>query len=110
MFAVKIDVAVKQAGLGLEYARSQEAALAMAQEKPALMIVDLNHRNIDAIALIAALKAGQESKGVPLLAFVAHVDVERKRQAQEAGCETVIARSAFSVNLPQILKRHTGTL
>jgi hypothetical protein len=36
------------------------------------------------------------------------VQVELKQQAQEAGCDMVMARSAFSQNLPQIFKRHSG--
>jgi hypothetical protein len=29
-----------------------------------------------------------------------------KLKAQEAGCDVVIPRSAFSQNLPQLLRRH----
>jgi hypothetical protein len=36
------------------------------------------------------------------------VQGELKQQAQEAGCDMVLARSAFSQNLPVILKRHAG--
>ena len=39
---------------------------------------------------------------------MSHVQGELKQQAQEAGCDMVLARSAFSQNLPVILKRHSG--
>lgn len=110
MFGVKIDAAARQAALQVEYAKTPEAALNAAREKPALVILDLNHAKLDPISLIETLKKDEESYKVPVLGFISHVDAERKQAANDAGCDTVVARSAFSVNLPQILKRHAGTL
>jgi len=53
------------------------------------------------------LKSDEHTKGINLLAYVSHVQGDLKLQAQEAGCNMVLARSAFSQNLPQILKRHS---
>jgi hypothetical protein len=36
------------------------------------------------------------------------VQTDLQRLAQEAGCDTVMPRSAFSMNLSQILMRHAG--
>jgi hypothetical protein len=41
-----------------------------------------------------------------VIAFVSHIEGELKRKAHDAGADMVMARSAFSTNLPQILKRH----
>ena len=38
--------------------------------------------------------------------FVSHVQGELKQKAQEAGCDVVMPRSAFSQTLPQLLRRH----
>src|SRR5260370_443109 len=38
--------------------------------------------------------------------FVSHVQGDLKMKAQEAGCDVVMPRSAFSQNLPSILRRH----
>ena len=43
-----------------------------------------------------------------MIGYVSHVQGELKQAAHEAGCDMVLARSAFSQNLPQILKRHSG--
>jgi CheY-like chemotaxis protein len=110
MFGVKIDAAARQTGLAVEYARTPEAALEAARQAPALIILDLNHGKLDPIELIEAVKKDEMSYKVPMLGFISHVDAQRKQQATYAGCDTVVARSAFSVNLPQILKRHAGTL
>ncbi len=70
------------------------------------MILDLNCGAIDPLRLIGALKGDESTRGVPLVGYVSHVQGELKQQAQQAGCDTVLARSAFSQNLPQILKRY----
>jgi CheY-like chemotaxis protein len=74
-----------------------------------MVIVDLNARSVNPVSVIAKLKSDVDLKGLSIVAFVSHVEAELKQQAQSAGASMVMARSAFSANLPQILKRHTGT-
>jgi hypothetical protein len=38
--------------------------------------------------------------------FVSHVQGDLKVKAQEAGCDVVMPRSAFSQTLPSLLRRH----
>lgn len=106
MFGIKISEAAKRLGLHTEFVRTQEEALSKARELPLLVVLDLNYSAASPVPLIAQLKQDPETKSVPLLAFVSHVHAELKQKAQEAGAEMVLARSAFSQNLPQILKRH----
>jgi hypothetical protein len=47
-------------------------------------------------------------KHISVIGFVSHVQGELKLKAQESGCDMVLARSAFSQSLPQILKRHSS--
>jgi CheY-like chemotaxis protein len=107
-FTVKINESAKRAGLACEFVKSEQDAVAQAQSHPAVMIIDLNCRSVDALALIQKLKADEETKSVNLLAYVSHVQGELKMQAQQAGCDMVMPRSAFSQNLPLILKRHAA--
>ena len=58
--------------------------------------------------LIVKLKQNSDTKGISLIGYLSHIQVELKQQAQEAGCDMVLARSAFSQNMPQIFKRHSG--
>jgi CheY-like chemotaxis protein len=110
MFAVKIDAAARQSGVAVEYAKTQAEALLKAKELPSVILLDLNHNKLDVLKLIKALKKDEELKKVSLLGFISHVDGERKQAAIDAGCDSVVPRSAFSVNLPQILKRHATAL
>lgn len=108
-FVAKIQDAARRAGMAAEFVKTPaeliEKALA---EPPALVIVDLNTRSHAPVELITKLKAEPELKRTSVIAFIAHVDGELKMQAIEAGADMVLARSAFSLNLPQILKRHAA--
>jgi len=105
-FTVKINEAAKRAGLPIEFLKTEEAVLERAKAHPALIIFDLNYQGVDALKLVEALKADAETKGISVIGYLSHVQGELKVKAQEAGCDAVLPRSAFSQNLAQILKRH----
>jgi PleD family two-component response regulator len=109
-FSVKITDAARRAGLAVELVTDPKEVLAKAKAKPSVIIFDLNFEAVQPLDLIAKLKGGAEYKGVSLIGFLSHVQGELKQAAQEAGCDMVMARSAFSQNLPQILKRHAGVV
>jgi CheY-like chemotaxis protein len=109
-FTVKINDAAKRAGLEAAFLKTETDVLERAKaERPLMVIVDLNARSVNPVSVIAKLKSDVDLKGLSIVAFVSHVEAELKQQAQSAGASMVMARSAFSANLPQILKRHTGT-
>jgi CheY-like chemotaxis protein len=106
MFGVKIQEAVKRAGLETVFVKSKEQAVEEARRRPAVIILDLNNAAVDALEVIGDLKGGEETRAVPLLGFVSHVQADLIQAAQQKGCDKVIARSAFSQNLPAILSRY----
>jgi len=108
-FSVKISDAAKRAGLPVEFIKDEQEVIAKAKTKPTLIIFDLNFDDVEPIKLISKLKNGSDYKGISLIGYLSHVQAELKIKAQEAGCDMVMARSAFSQNLPIILKRHSGT-
>lgn len=110
-FVVKINDIARRCGLRPQYVKSAAELLERAgAEKPLLIIVDLNAKGLDAVDLIAQVRAEAALKGVSVMAFVSHVEADLKVRAQNAGATMVMARSAFSANLPQIFKRHSGSL
>jgi CheY-like chemotaxis protein len=106
MFIVKIQEAAKRAGLEAVFVKSEQDALAQAKESPAVMILDLNNTGAQPLDVISKLKSDQETSKISLLGYVSHVQADLKQAAQEKGCDMVIARSAFSQNLPTILRRY----
>lgn len=106
MFRVKIEEAAKRAGLQTVFVQSQADVLARAKSQPAVIIIDLNCAGTEPLDTITKLKASEETKGISLVGYVSHVQVDLKQAAQDHGCDVVVARSAFSQNLPTILRRY----
>jgi PleD family two-component response regulator len=107
-FSVKLTEAAKRSGLALEFVKDGKEVLEKAQGKPSLIIFDLNFEAAQPLDLITQLKGSPETRSISLIGYLSHVQGELKQQAQEAGCDMVMARSALSQNLPLIFKRHSG--
>jgi PleD family two-component response regulator len=108
-FSVKISEAAKRNGLALEFVKDSGEVLAKAkQDKPSLIVFDLNFESVGPLDLITKLKSSDETRGVSLLGYLSHLQSDLKVQAQDAGCDMVLARSAFSQNMLMIFKRHAG--
>ena len=104
-FTVKINESAKRAGLQVAFVKSQRDALDQAGEHPSLIILDLNFEAVNPVELVRKLKADPGLSKIQLLGYVSHVQGELKQAAQEAGCDMVLARSAFSQNLVSIMTR-----
>jgi PleD family two-component response regulator len=109
-FSVKISDAAKRVGMTVEFVKDAAEVLTKAKNLPTLIIFDLNYEHVDPLKLITKLKATPELKRISVIGFVSHVQGELKQAAHDTGCDMVLARSAFSQNLPQILKRHSGSV
>jgi PleD family two-component response regulator len=111
LFTVKISDAAKRAGLEVEFVKSERDVIEKAtSEKPLLIILDLNFSAVQPLKLISKVKSNGEMKQISVIGYLSHVQGELKQQAQDAGANMVMARSAFSQNLQQILKRHSGVI
>lgn len=109
-FSVKLSEAAKRAGLTLEFVKDHDQVIEKAKTAPSLIVLDLNLDAAEPLKLIRQIKGSPATKGVRLIGFLSHVQGELKQQAQEAGCDMVLARSAFSQNLFQLFKRHAGVV
>jgi PleD family two-component response regulator len=107
-FSVKISEAAKRNGLALEFVKESGQVIEKARQRPSLIVFDLNFEAVDPLKLIAELKSSADTKSVSLLGYLSHLQSELKVQAQDAGCDMVLARSAFSQNMLTIFKRHAG--
>jgi PleD family two-component response regulator len=109
MFTVKINDAAKRNGFEAVFLKSEQDVLdRLADSKPPLVILDLNANSVDPLQLVAKIRGNADYKRTNLIGYLSHVQGELKQQAQEAGVDMVMARSAFSQNLLQILKRYSG--
>ncbi len=108
-FMIKINEAAKRLGVPVEFVKDDRTLLESAAGKPALIIIDLNCNGVKPLQSITRIKGNPELKDVSVVGYVSHVQGELKQKAHEIGCDMVLARSALSQNLPQILKRHAGS-
>ena len=108
-FQAKIQETARKLNVKVEFAKiDKDLAERMKQngeEKPSLIIFDLNNANAKPLTLIPKLKA-KLKKGTSIIGFLSHVQGDLKQKAHEVGCDMVLPRSAFSQNLPQLLRRH----
>jgi len=107
-FSVKITDTARKVGAQVKFVKTDKELLALTEsgEKPSLIIVDLNSAAMRPLPTIAKLKADKELKKTSVIGYLSHVQGELKQKAHEAGCDMVLARSAFSQNLPNLLRRH----
>ena len=106
MFTSKIRTAAKQLGVRVTFARSADAALtSLRAEPPALAIFDLDNPRTDPVGTIAAITADPALRHIPTLGFVSHVHADLIDAARTAGIGEVMARSAFTARLGEILSR-----
>ena len=66
---------------------------------------DLNNLNAKPLSLIPKFKT-KFKKATSIIGFLNHLQGDLKMKAIEAGCDTVMPRSAFSQSLPNLLRRY----
>ena len=90
IFTSRIVATARAHGLSVGVAKTLDALLAKAKERPPTgVIVDLHNPTLD----VATLRA--ELPGVRVIGYGSHVDAERLKAARAAGCDLVLPRSAF---------------
>ncbi len=108
-FQAKIQETARKLNVKVEFMKSEhdltERLKQNGEEKPSLIIFDLNIASVKPLTLIPKLKS-KLKKGTSVIGFLSHVQGDLKLKAHEAGCDMVLPRSAFSQNLPQLLRRH----
>jgi PleD family two-component response regulator len=108
MFTSKIKTAAGQLGVAVTFARSADAALSeMRRTSPSLVILDLNNARTDPLGLVASMKQDPALASVPTVAYASHVQTDVIDAARRAGVNEVLARSAFTQRLGEILSRQT---
>jgi CheY-like chemotaxis protein len=104
MFTSKIKNAAGQLGVPLAFARSSVSALEqMRQSAPSLVIFDLNSTRTDPLGTVGAMKRDPALAAIPTVGFVSHVQTDLIDAARQAGVDDVMARSAFTARLGEIL-------
>jgi len=107
-FVAKIQEVSRKLNVKVEFVKTDKDIAEKTEnmeEKPSLIIVDLNSNGIKPLPVITKMRS-KYKKATSIVGFVSHVQGDLKVKAQEAGCDVVMPRSAFSQNFVSILRRH----
>jgi hypothetical protein len=110
-FQAKIQETARKLGIKVEFVKGSEkesvARLTDLNEgdRPKLLVFDLNNANAKPMVLIPKFK-NKFKKATSIVGFLSHLQGDLKIKATEAGCDTVMPRSAFSQSLPNLLRRY----
>ncbi len=103
-FAAKILSAAQSVGRQVERVKTEAQLVESVSNQPvALVIIDLNSLLWNALEVIASFKSQPTLSAIPILGFLSHVQIDLKRNAEQMGCDYVMARSSFSQTLSEIL-------
>lgn len=103
-FLAKIQQTAKQLGLTVESVTPAALHDRLARSEAGAILLDLNHQSGNAMAVLEALRSDPATRSVPVVAFLSHVQADLAQAARAAGCSRVMARSAFSQQLPALLR------
>jgi hypothetical protein len=109
-FLAKIQETARKVGVKVAFVKADKDIVARLSdvpdsERPSLIVFDLNNVAAKPLTLIPRFK-NKLKRGTSVIGFLSHLQGDLKAKAIEAGCDMVMPRSAFSQNLPNLLRRH----
>ncbi|MDE1163455.1 MAG: response regulator [Acidobacteriaceae bacterium] len=109
-FIAKIQESAKKLGVKISFLKNEKESIEQLtsgaeENKPALIVFDLNNANAKPLTTIPKLKT-KLKRGTSIVGFLSHLQGDLKAKAMEAGCDVVMPRAAFSQNLPNLLRRY----
>ncbi len=105
-FAARIRETARQIGVDIEFVPAGK--LADRAEGGGIKAVILDLSAGSAMDSLRTLKNEPATASTPVVGFASHVAAETIAEAREAGCDQVLARSAFTRRLPDLLRSLSG--
>ncbi len=109
LFLSRIQQTAGHLGVAVKSVRPADLPKLAVADIPKAVVIDLNHRSGEALGVLRTLKSDVKTKDIAVIGFVSHVQKDLINAAHDAGCDLVLARSAFVSQLPSLLKRFSGT-
>ena len=107
-FYTKVRDALAPQGYRLEKARAQQdIAEKAAATGPAVVLLDMNDRTIDAFQALQTLKNDPRFKAIPVLAYANHEEVDTWNKAKTLGVTKIVSRNEFSARTRELVEEIT---
>jgi len=108
LFKSKISETASSLDIEAAFPRNPRRLLeALRESPPDLLVLDLNSARFEPLALLRSVRSDETTRDVSTVGFLSHVQKDLAVAAREAGCDRVVARSAFTKDLPRILAGRT---
>ncbi len=106
----KVQETARKLGVKVAFIKNEKEAIAELtkgeeQNRPSLIVFDLNNANAKPLTLIPKLKT-KLKRSASIIGFLSSIQGDLKAKAVEAGCDSVMPKAAFSQNLPNLLRRY----
>lgn len=100
LFKSKISETASQLGIEAAFPRNPRKLLeALRESPPDLLVLDLNSARFEPLVLLRSMRSDEATRDVSTVGFLSHVQKDLAVAAREAGCDRVVARSAFTKDL-----------
>ncbi|MCD6054969.1 MAG: Response regulator receiver domain [Rubrobacteraceae bacterium] len=100
LFRSKISETASSLGIEAAFPRNPRRLLdALRDSPPDLLVLDLNSARFEPLTLLRDVRSDEVTRGIPTVGFLSHVQKDLAIAAREAGCDRVVARSAFTKDL-----------
>jgi CheY-like chemotaxis protein len=100
LFRSKISETASSLGIEAAFPRNPRRLLdALRDSQPDLLVLDLNSARFEPLTLLRDVRSDEVTRGIPTVGFLSHVQKDLAIAAREAGCDRVVARSAFTKDL-----------
>ena len=104
LFRSKIGETADTLGIEASFPRSSKKLEEVLKSSPPdLLVLDLNSSRFEPLKLLRTVKSDEQTEEVKTVGFLSHVQKDLAVAAKEAGCDRVMARSAFTRDLPKVL-------
>ncbi len=112
IFLSKIQQTAKLLGIAIETANPTTLRERLKNLLPSgdmgAVVLDLNHSSGQAVELLEQMKNDPATRQVTVVGFLSHVQTGLAKEARAAGCDVLLARSAFTQKLPELLQHYAG--
>jgi PleD family two-component response regulator len=103
-FYTKVRDALLPHGYRLEKARAQQDILEKASStNPAVVLLDMNDRTVDAFQALETLRADPRINSIPVLAYANHEEVDTWNRARALGVTKIVSRNEFSARTKELV-------
>lgn len=103
-FYTKVRDALLPDGYRLEKARAQQDILEKTSSgNPALVVLDMNDRSVDAFQALETLKGDPRLSSIPVLAYANHEEVDTWNRARALGVTKIVSRNEFSARTRELV-------